>query len=156
MIIWLRVYPTENKSRDITWAVHIPTSQVCELLQLLRTPFTTEGEDSAFAAAVARGKAAESDIAPAGATAGATAVSDMEVEGEGAVSSRAAQAVAVGEAGGDDYDAAVAGKAESEAGVGSGPAGSGPEKGAQVCSLVRKYDGKPPAWAAKLCVTCSS
>ncbi|KAF5829215.1 hypothetical protein DUNSADRAFT_16407 [Dunaliella salina] len=28
---------------------------------------------------------------------------------------------------------------------------------AETCKLVNKYgDGKPPAWATKLCVTCSS
>ncbi len=30
------------------------------------------------------------------------------------------------------------------------------QAGAQACDLVRRYGEKPPAWASKLCVTCSS
>jgi hypothetical protein len=98
---------------------------VRNLLELLRDPFTTRGEDEAFLAALQPSGAAAASPSTKSSAPGSTSVPERDALP------------------GDDYRA-------------SAPAGAEGEGGAPVCVLSRKYDGRPPAWASKLCVTCSS
>lgn len=55
--------------------------------------------------------------------------------------------------------AAAAGAAaigSRQQGAAEAAAGAAAEAGSCPTSVQLKFDGKPPAWAAKLCVTCSS
>ncbi|WIA15835.1 hypothetical protein OEZ85_012590 [Tetradesmus obliquus] len=97
-----------------------------QLLALLRDPFSAEGDMGLL-------------LPPAAAAAGGAAAA------AGAAGAASSEAVA-----------AAVGAAAAAAAAGKGGGGAG-EDGACPPPLVRmRLDGKPPAWAAKLCVTCSS
>uniref|UniRef100_A0A383WE17 Selenoprotein O n=1 Tax=Tetradesmus obliquus TaxID=3088 RepID=A0A383WE17_TETOB len=97
-----------------------------QLLALLRDPFSAEGDMGLL-------------LPPAAAAAGGAAAA------AGAAGAASSEAVA-----------AAVGAAAAAAAAGKGGGGAG-EGGACPPPLVRmRLDGKPPAWAAKLCVTCSS
>jgi len=106
-----------------------------DLLKLVTDPFTTVGEDGIFAHALA--------VGGAGTQHGQQAIaSGAALDPEAATVPPGRSGLPANTPGGtDDYSATLAAKGEE----------------GEACKLVKKYgDGKPPAWAAKLCVTCSS
>lgn len=76
--------------------------------------------------------------------------------GDYSVTRRLLQLLADPYSGDGDMDLALPPHAAGEAADAAGAAGMRVD-GSGACPLVRlQADGKPPAWAAKLCVTCSS